>query len=1273
MANTPWIRRLGAALLGTFALGAAAQTQAPGAGLPTTTWAAGTKLAELPHGGRITTFHRGKLYLGGTDNQSTWAYDIADPTAPDLLCTGPTLGNSHVWYKVGDLFFRQDLVSWSSPPKLFDLRTDFCNPSRWTTPIHDFPLNSPIAGDDWMPTYPYAFTDSVLDARVGWWPPIASRNLRQEAGVNAHNRFRIGNLLFFTPGDGGSGVAVFDIGDPANPRLLDVLTGNYLQYTTTWHVWRHYLVMMIGHNGNGPDANANGLVIDFSDPADLQIAWTIPRSTLRGRYVHFQDHYAFAGHVADGPGGHGAKYNMLTRQVERTFNHPNTGTDFQWIPLGHLLLVSGSETNGSASVIYAHQDGRDTTPPTVGYHLPADGALNQPLRTGVGLVIHEQLDATTVNEQTIQLRTAAGDAVPAIVMHTSYDVVNLIPVDPLQADTTYEVRLVANGVRDVAGNAMAPYSFLFSTGNTLQAAPEIVSTSVTQPSPALVAEALTFGAVANNATHYSWNFGDGGSDTAWSTSAAGTHAYGAPGVYTARVQARNAANQIASATLRVVVDIAPAATAPGASASVLVAGDRVWVVNPDHDSVAVFDAASRARLAVHPACDDPRSLARDASGRVWIACRGGDRLVALAANGAQAASLATGYGSAPAAVLFDAAGTTGYAALDSGALIRFNPASAAETARIELGFGAEALAQARGRLYAARLKSADDAGRIAAIDLASFTPAAGTAGVPGIALALDSTTPDSGTAGRGLPNYVAALAASPDGARLWYAAKKDNILRGLARDGADLDFEKTVRAMVGAIHTGAAAELVPARLDFDNSTLALALAPSPGGAVLFAALAGNDRVVAIEPWHGGELARVDVGAAPRGLAVDAARKRLWVRNDLGRSVTVIDIDALTANATPTMTVLGTTPSVASETLAANVLAGKRLFWRADARMSADGYLACASCHLDGGGDARTWDFTQRGEGLRRTLPLNGRAGTGHGPLHWTANFDEVQDFEHDIREAFAGTGLMSDAGFFFGTRDEPMGDAKAGHSADLDALAAYAGSLDRVGRSPHRVDANTLTPSAIAGSALFQQLGCARCHGGAAFTDSAQRRWHDVGTVAVSDMRAGARLQGFDTPTLRGLWREGRFLHDGRAADPIAALIASGARHGAVAALDAGERQQLLDYLRSIDDSEPAAAAPFALQVTAPAPNAQIDPGQPVELVVATDLADLDAIDVLLDGNVVATIASAPWRATFPVTAGARPKLQLRARHASGALTFTTPATLQVQAIAGALFRDGFE
>jgi DNA-binding beta-propeller fold protein YncE len=1278
MGITTAIARLGAALLGACAFTAAAQPSAPGAGLPTTTWAAGTKLAEFPHGGRIATFHRGKLLLSGTDNQSVWAYDISNPTQPNLLCTGPTLGNSHVWYKVGDLFFRQDLLRWSQPPNLYDLRTNFCNPARWNTPIHDFPLNAQIAGDDWMPTYPYAFTGSVLDARVGWWPSIVDRNLRAEAGVEAYNRFRIGNLLFFTPGDGGHGVAVFDIGDPARPRLLDVLSGNYQQYTTTWHVWRHYLVMMAGHNQNGPDSNANALVVDFSDPTNLHIAWTIPRDVMRGRYVHFQDQYAFAGHVADnGPGGYGVKYDMVNQRVVQTFRHTNTGTDFQWIPIGHLMLVTGSETTVSASVLYAHQDGLDRTPPTIGYHLPLDGAINQPVRTGVGLVINEQLDATTVNEQTIQLRPVGGNPVPAIVMHTSYDVVSVIPVNPLQADTTYEVRLVENGVRDLAGNAMAPHSFFFSTGNTLQTAPRIVSTSVTQPSPALVGESLTFAVQAENAVQYSWDFGDGSAVTGWSASTSATHAFAVPGVYTASVQARSAANQTASATVRLVVDAVPAATAPAASASILVAGDRVWVANPDNDSVAVFDAASRARVAlhdVHAACDDPRSLARDSAGRVWIACRGDDRLVALDANGNAAGTLNTGYGSAPEAVLFDASGSVGYATLESGAVVHFNPATATETLpRVELGFAAEALARAGNRLYAARLKSANDAGRIAAIELPGFTLATDSAGAPGIALPLDTTSPDSGTAGRGLPNYVAALAVSPDAQRVWYAAKKDNILRGLARENTELDFEKTVRAMVGGIDAGTATEVVADRFDFDNSTLALALSPSPGGAILFAALAGNDRVVALDPWHRAELARADVGAAPRGLAVDPVRKRLWVRNDLGRNVTVLDISALTTDGTPAMTVLGTGPSIDTDTLAANVLAGKRLFWSAGTRLSADGYLACASCHLDGGGDGRVWDFTQRGEGLRRTLPLLGRAGTGQGPLHWTANFDEVQDFEHDIRNEFGGTGLMSNALFFAGTRDEPLGDRKAGQSADLDALAAYAGSLDRVGRSPYRVDANTLSASATAGRALFQQSGCARCHGGAAFTDSAQRRWHDVGTVAATDMRAGRPLQGFDTPTLRGLWREGSYLHDGRSADPIAALLASGARHGAVAALSTAERQQLLDYLRSIDDNEPAAPAPFALQVTSPAANAQPDPGRPVDLVATTDLADLAGIDVLLDGVVVATDNAAPWQASFTVTAGSRPALQLRARHASGALTFTAPTTLRVGARVGAIFADGLE
>ena len=82
-----------------------------------------------------------------------------------------------------------------------------------------------------------------------------------------------------------------------------------------------------------------------------------------------------------------------------------------------------------------------------------------------------------------------------------------------------------------------------------------------------------------------------------------------------------------------------------------------------------------------------------------------------------------------------------------------------------------------------------------------------------------------------------------------------------------------------------------------------------------------------------------------------------------------------------------------------------------------------------------WDLTGFGEGLRNTIALRGRGGMRHGGLHWSNNFDEVQDFEGQIRVLAGGTGLMSDAQFNTGTRNQPLGAPKVGVSADLDALA----------------------------------------------------------------------------------------------------------------------------------------------------------------------------------------------------------------------------------------------
>src|SRR5262249_6820288 len=148
----------------------------------------------------------------------------------------------------------------------------------------------------------------------------------------------------------------------------------------------------------------------------------------------------------------------------------------------------------------------------------------------------------------------------------------------------------------------------------------------------------------------------------------------------------------------------------------------------------------------------------------------------------------------------------------------------------------------------------------------------------------------------------------------------------------------------------------------------------------------------------------------------------------------------------------------------------------------------------------------------------GRAGIGDGPVHWTGNFDEIQDFEGQIRSFAQGTGLMSDAQFNAGTRSLPLGDPKAGISSDLDALAAYVASLTAAPASAKRAG-GSYSALAEQGRVYYAAHQCTACHTGSRFTDSALDVRHDVGTIQPgSGKRLGAPLDGFDTPSLIGVW-----------------------------------------------------------------------------------------------------------------------------------------------------------
>ena len=396
-------------------------------------------------------------------------------------------------------------------------------------------------------------------------------------------------------------------------------------------------------------------------------------------------------------------------------------------------------------------------------------------------------------------------------------------------------------------------------------------------------------------------------------------------------------------------------------------------------------------------------------------------------------------------------------------------------------------------------------------------------------------------------------------------SKKDNIVRGRARDGNDLLHDRTVRSIMSQIDLQSDAERFNEQLDFDDRAPARAAVYAPRGDFIFVAQMEGNNVAIVDAYSRAIRGEIMVAglSAPHGLHLDAARNRLFVNNFLGRSVSVFDVGAVLAATSGSATLVQTVQTVAVEPFGAAALRGKQVFYKAsDRRMSRDNYMSCASCHADGADDGMVWDFTQRGEGLRRTISLQGRQGLGHGRLHWTANFDEVQDFENDIRNEFGGTGFLSNADFQ--ATSAPLGSPKAGRSADLDDLAAYLVSLSRQSRSPARSADGTLSANAQVGKQVFANAQCVTCHSSATLRDGLR---HDVGTIrASSGQGSGQPLAGvgFDTPTLFGVWSNPVLFHDGQA-DSVLTLLNNG--HGNAGNLSASDRGALADYVRSLDST----------------------------------------------------------------------------------------------------------
>lgn len=968
--------------------------------------------------------------------------------------------------------------------------------------------------------------------------------------------FAVGNRLVVSSMDTSGGYAVADISDPVNPVLQSALTSGFEKF---------YSICFSGHRivGSVRGEGARMTVHDASDP--FAIARVDDDIVLdKQLYCGTQDQFVFSGNEDDF-----AKVDVSTPGAFEVVGRGTLGrTDAdhgQMSPFGNLLFVGDDHGKGSGFV--PHQADPDTTPPALTMVDPPDGATQLAATARIGFTFSDAIDNTSVTTETISVTPAAGGAPVPGRFALQGQIVNFTPDEPLDAGVSYAVTVHAGGVRDWAGNAFAETAV--STFEVSALSPDDagrLSVDLTAVGPVEVGQPVTLEAAVDGPgpVELAWRFGDGSGWTPFGSDTAVTHTYAAPGHMNVVVQATNGP-QRAVASLRLTVHRPLVGATAGSSAIALdEARGEAWVANRDQGTITRVDVATGSTLAEVEVGAEPTSVTRVAADQLWVTVAGADRLAVLTSDGAST-TLDLPHGSAPCASVPSADGAAVFVLeRGTGDLARWDPSTREESARARVaGPGACALSRGPdGRLWVAGFYGGPSGAPLYEVDPETLTV------LRTVTLANDTTTTDGEDRSRGVPNYLQSPAIGPDGAMAWIPAVQANLSRGHLRDGQSLNHEATVRAIAPRVDLASGAEVDGPRLDFNDRAGPMAAVTTPLGDYVFVALMGSDAVVIADAYSGATVGEFTVGGAPRSLALSADGTRLYVHAWLDRRLRVYDTSEVITGAAYAPPLAESVPLVEQEALDATVLAGKRLFNLAgDARMSKDGYLSCASCHLDGGHDGQTWDFTERGEGLRNTTDLRGRAGTAHGPVHWTANFDEIQDFEHDIRSGFGGAGFLDDGVFHAGGHDDPLGTPKAGLSAQLDALAAYVGSLAAFPRSPHRRADGTATEAGLRGAEVFAALECGACHAGEAMTDSGEAL-HDVGTATeASGARIGGPLTGFDTPTLRGLWDGAPYLHDGSAADLEAVLVdrnPSG-QHGAIADLAPGALADLIQYLLELE------------------------------------------------------------------------------------------------------------
>ena len=394
---------------------------------------------------------------------------------------------------------------------------------------------------------------------------------------------------------------------------------------------------------------------------------------------------------------------------------------------------------------------------------------------------------------------------------------------------------------------------------------------------------------------------------------------------------------------------------------------------------------------------------------------------------------------------------------------------------------------------------------------------------------------------RGGRAFLPNVAASPEGPLRFNTSTQAfvNIIKGV--NGNDPFDAGALNLNLGARQPEAGKQ----RLFFANPW-AIAFTNRSGAGNAYVASSGSDLLVKLNVAANGNLSftmdgnttryidlndplnpatsGVKAGKNPLGLVINSAGNRAYVTNFVSGNVSVVNLNQ--------DNVIKTIPTAEPPTsgLGEGLAIGREMFFSSrghfnrpigtsvstDNRLSVDAWQGCGSCHPNGLTDAVTWLFSS---GPRKTIPLNGTFDpSDQRILNYSAVFDEVQDFELNIRDV-SGPGALNNAipcetpppnksrfnpnqGLIIGDNGDPNeppcnidpfipsnGSRQQLFvhlpqlGTDIPALSALKEFTQFSIRTPN-APTNLSGADVAVGRTLFENQGCASCHGGSSWTQS---------------------------------------------------------------------------------------------------------------------------------------------------------------------------------------------